>query len=143
MRNQGERIFGMNYSLTFATILAIAATLSGCAARSDVEISVADMSLDTLNPMLPPLANALPKHPSADTFIVRGRVVPDATRPREFLSKSLIYSRRQHTLEYHHDAAFYEIFSGVTDEIIIPIAAKKGGVRLLLVAGCKRSFKTE
>lgn len=101
------------------------------------------MNLDTLNPMLPPLADALPKNPQANTFVVTGRVVPDANRPQETLAKLLIYNRSQHTLEYHHDAPFYEIFSGVNDSILTGIAAKKGGVRLLLVANCKRSFKSE
>ena len=133
----------MKHSLTLAAILAMVGALAGCAARSDVEIVAPDVALNTLNPMLPPLAAALPKNPGANSFVVTTRVVPDANRPREWIPKSLIYNRQNKTLEYHHDSPFYEIFSGVNDQILIRVAAKKGGVRLLLVAGCKRSFQKE
>ena len=133
----------MRQSLTVAAIFAMAALASGCGSRADVEVNAPDVALDTLNPMLPPLAASLSKNPAANSFRVSCRVVPDANKPREFYSKSLLYNRRAQTLQYHHDSAFYEIFSGVTDAKLNKIAAKKGGVRLLLVAGCKRSFVPE
>lgn len=118
--------------------------LAGCATSgADVELSAPDVALDTINPAIMVLEQNLAKHPAAPMLRLSWRVVPNSKRPREFLPRSFVYNRARKTLSFHHEAPFVEVYSGVNDAILAKVAAKKGGVRMLLKNGCSRSFVSE
>lgn len=122
---------------------AVLFALAGCAPRADVELAAPDLALDTINPALVSLESHLAEHPRAQTIRLSWRIVPNPNRPLEALPRWFVYNRAQKTLSFHHGAPFYDVYSGVTDAILTRIAAKKGGVRMLLKNGCPRTFAKE
>jgi hypothetical protein len=107
--------------------------------RYDVDVNGGAVDIDKINLALPMLSQVIKQHPSANRYRVRYVVRPDPQRPREVLSRTVEYNRTAHTLRWSREF-WYEHYSHVTDTIIHDVAAKRGGVRLLLRLGCPRTF---
>jgi hypothetical protein len=99
--------------------------------------SIQDM--DKINLAIPPLAAAVRAHPQANTFRVRYSIVPDPALPHEKLPLEITYDRKAKILRWSREH-YYEQYDNVSETTLQKVAAKKGGVRMLLGYGCPRSF---
>lgn len=95
--------------------------------------------VDKINLAIPLLNAQVRSHPSANSYRVRYDILPDAAHPRETLPREITFDRRAAVLRWSREF-WDEKYESVSDEILCAVAAKKGGVRMLLKHGCRRTL---
>ena len=131
-----------SHKLKFFAVVVLLCILAFLARRGQFEVESdagVIQDLDKINLALPLLDDLVRAHPAANSYRVRYDILPDSSHPRETLPREISFDRRAAVLRWSREL-WFEQYDSVTDEALHAIAAKKGGVRMLLKRGCRRTF---